>query len=390
LYYQFLWDFIGYSLVYGKSSGGIIGSFEYGVLLNTPYDKCIAKAPRIPAAAFAIFQMMFAVITPLLMTGAYAERMRFLPFIVFTVLWEILVYYPLAHWIWGGGWLATHFEVLDFAGGIVIHTSAGVGGLVSALVLGRRKDFELYRGDFPPSNLPLAAIGAAFLWMGWFGFNAGSALSAGSVATSTIVSTQVAASLCGCIWMILSIIRNKPGTIPLINGVIAGLAGITPASGYINTQWSLLLGAIVGASSYFSVILFKNYFKIDDALDVSSVHGVTGILGSLFIGFFSQKSLFPTGQSYDGVFYGNGKLIGGQVLAVTVAIIWSGSITLLLWVLLKLVFRNLRVTPDEEIEGLDAVEHGENAYHDLLLTSNAESQPLIFENINGTKILSSA
>jgi len=277
--------------------------------------------------------MMFAAITPLLMTGAFAERVKWNAFFMITISWEILVYYPVAHWIWGGGWLG-NLGVLDFAGGIVIHTTAGVGAFILAIIIGRRKGFDKYHGEFPPSNLPMAALGAALLWMGWFGFNGGSALTSGSLATSAIASTQIAACSSGCVWLIASWIRDKPSSVAVINGVIAGLAGITPASGYISSQSSIVIGIILGAASYGSAYFIKHKLRIDDALDVSSVHGLTGIIGSLSIGFVSEKSLNPTGGA-DGLFFGNPKLLGLQFLGVIVAILWAAFWTTIIALVAK-------------------------------------------------------
>lgn len=360
----FLWDIFGYSLVFGPDLGGFIGSYNHFLLYGVDYTSCIEEyAPTIPGAAFALFLMMFAAITPLLMTGSFAERLKYRSFFLLTILWEILVFYPIAHWIWGHGWMYK-LGVRDFAGGIVIHTSAGTGALVLALILGRRKDFEKFHGEFPPSNLPLAALGAALLWMGWFGFNAGSALESGSTATSAVASTQIAACSSGIVWLIASWIRDKPSCIALINGVIAGLAGITPASGYINSQASILIGLILGLSSYFGAILTKHKLKIDDALDVTAVHGLTGAIGSISIGFAASTKLNDSVRN--GVFYdGGGYLLGVQTMAVFVVIAYAGVLTFFIAMIVdKLV--GLKITEEEEEEGLDWVEHREVAYHDLV------------------------
>ncbi|KAM9982074.1 hypothetical protein ACTFIY_004377 [Dictyostelium cf. discoideum] len=362
-----MWQAFGYSLTFGPDQKGIIGNLDHAFLINVSYDDCSPNAPNIPAAAYAFFMMMFANITPLLMTGAFAERVKFKAFIALTVAWEIIVFYPVAHWIWGGGWLHKYFGVLDFAGGIVIHTSAGVSALVIALYVGKRKDFEKYGGEFPPSNLPLATIGAALLWMGWFGFNAGSALAAGNIATSAVASTQIGGSFSAIVWIILSAAKGKPNTVSVINGVIAGLAGITPASGYINSQYSIGLGICLGLASYYSVVLLKHKLHIDDALDVSSVHGLTGIIGSLAIGFCAELSVNPNGAN--GAFYGNPKLIGTQLLGVVSVAVWAAAWT---WVLLKIIDATIGVKIDESEEelGLDLVEHGEFAYHNISLQGN--------------------
>jgi len=355
----FIWDVIGYSLVFGPTLGGFIGNLDHFLLLGVDYDSC-SNNRTIPDAAFALFMMMFAVITPLLITGAIAERVKWKSFFILMISWEILIFYPIAQWMWGGGWLQK-LGALDFAGGIVIHTSAGTGSFVLAKLLGKRKGFDSCQGEFPPSNLPMAALGAALLWMGWFGFNAGSALQAGSLATSAVASTQIAACSSGMVWLILSWIKNKPSSVALINGVVAGLAGITPASGYINSQWTILVGLIVGLASYFSAIFVKRNLKIDDALDVSSVHGVTGIIGSLSIGFFSQHDINL--QVNNGVVFGDHsfKLLGIQLLAVLVTMVYSGVVTFIIGMVIQKTI-GLRITEDEEDQGLDYVEHRENAY----------------------------
>jgi Amt family ammonium transporter len=351
--------------VYGSDQAGIIGGLDYIFLINVPYNQCTKWAPTVPAGAFAMFEMMFAAITPLLLTGAFAERLRWKAYFLFLILWEVLVFYPVAHWIWGGGWLYK-LGALDFAGGIVIHTTAGTGALVSALILGRRQGFDRYHGEFPPSNMPLATIGAAFLWMGWFGFNAGSALSSGPLAVSAVVSTQVAGAMSGFTWMMLSWWQRKPSILALINGVVAGLAGVTPASGYINTQWTLPLGMILGVASYFSVHFFKHKLRIDDALDVSSVHGLTGIIGSLWIGLACEQLVNPS-VAHNGLFYGDHSayLLGIQALAVTVAAAWSAFVTAALMLIMQR-FIGLKLSVEQEELGVDATDHGEQAYASLL------------------------
>jgi len=316
--------------------------------------------------------MMFAAITPLLLTGSFAERLKFKSFFAFIIGFEILVFYPVAHWIWGGGWLTTlpdNQKAVDFAGGIVIHTTAGVGALVFAIILGRREQFFVYHGEFPPSSIPLAAIGAAFLWMGWFGFNAGSALGSGPLAVSTVVSTQIAAITSGVVWMIISWFKGKevdrkvPSIVAILNGVVAGLAGVTPASGFILSPESIALGAVLGFASYGSVWLFKEKLHIDDALDVTSVHGVTGIIGSLSIGFIASKTANPK-SNIDGGFYGNWNQLWAQLLAVVVAGVWSAFWTAVLCFAINKTM-GLRITVEQEIKGLDRVEHGEVSYHKL-------------------------
>lgn len=352
-----LWIVIGFTLVFAPSQQGIIGGLDWIFFNNVPFDKALNYAPSIPGVSFASYQMMFAVITPLLITGAFAERMKFTSFIVFIILWSLIVYYPLAHWVWGRGWLAA-IGVFDFAGGIVVHTSAGMASLAAALIFGRRKNFgpDIFR----PHNMPLAAMGASLLWIGWFGFNAGSALTSGSLAANTLLVTHAAAAVSSTVWIILSWKRaRKPSAIAAINGAIAGLAGITPASGFISVQNSLILGIVIGFASYYAIILLKERLKIDDALDVSSVHGVTGIIGSLAIGFIANALINPSGPN--GLLYGNPMQIGNQAIGVaaSAALAFVGTV-----VIMKIIDATigLRIKEEEEEIGLDISQHAEKAY----------------------------
>lgn len=360
---QFMWYFGGFSLVYGTDYGGFIGGLDYFFMRNLG-NECLPNAPSIPGLAFASFQSMFASVTPLLMTGAIAERMRFRSFVLFIILWEILVYYPLAHWIWGGGFLMK-FGVCDFAGGIVIHTSSGAASLVLAYFLGRRIDFHEHHGEPVGHNIPLAAIGTALLWMGWYGFNAGSALTAGPVAAYAISATTVASTVGVMTSSIFSIIRyGNVHTIAILNGAIAGMAGITPASGYIESYWAFIVAIFIVLGAYGGIWLFKEKLKIDDALDVSSVHGITGMIGSLSIGFIASSDVNPNGP--DGWFYGNPSQIYIQLCGVLVAIAWSIFWTVILVFLAKKVhYFNLTVKKEIEILGLDYYYHGDVAYDSL-------------------------
>jgi len=375
-----MWHLIGYTLVFSSTSwGGFIGNFDNVLMLGVDYNTCTEHAPKIPAALFGFFQMMFASITPLLLTGAFAERMRFKCYFVFIILWELLIYYPVAHWIWGHGWLSKMDPpAQDFAGGIVIHTTAGAASLVCAIVLGQRTGFDKYDGEFPPSNLPLAALGGALLWTSWFGFNAGSALSSGSLAVSTVVATQRAAVISGLIWLAISWVRGKPSAVATINGIIAGLAGITPASGYVDPQMAAIIGILLGLSSYGAVYILKHKLRIDDALDVSSVHGITGVVGALAIGFFGQRSVNEDGAN--GLFFGemSARLLGIQTLAIVVSGLWSAFFT---WVILRFLDLIMGLRLREEHLGLDFKDHGEDAYgwqhqteHEVLL--NVDGQVL--------------
>jgi Amt family ammonium transporter len=352
-----LWFVLGFSLVFAPSQGGFIGGLDWLFFNNVPFTEGLDYAPTIPGVTFASYQMMFAVITPLLITGAFAERMKWSSFFVFIIAWSLLVYYPLAHWIWGRGWLAD-MGVFDFAGGIVIHTSAGLGSLAAALVLGRRKNFG--PDIMVPHNIPLAVIGATLLWVGWFGFNAGSVLASGALAGNTLLVTHIASATSAMVWIVLSWKRSgKPSTTAVINGAIAGLAGVTPASGFISPQNSFFLGIVLGLASYYAILLLKEHFKVDDALDVSSVHGITGIVGAIAIGLVASTLINPAGP--DGLFYGNPMQLAIQALGVAVAAALGFGGTV---VIMKVIDRTigLKVKEEEEDIGLDVTQHAERAY----------------------------
>jgi Amt family ammonium transporter len=355
-----MWFIFGFSLTFGPDTAGLVGNLDWTFLKGVPFNDSLANyAPTIPGVLFAKFEMMFAVITPLLLTGAIAERMKFSAFIIFIAVWSFLIYYPLVHWIWGGGWLGK-LGVVDFAGGIVIHTSAGMGALAAALVLGKRLNYG--PAIMVPHSIPLAVLGSALLWLGWFGFNAGSALASGGVAGNTVINTHMASSVSALIWVGLSWLRTgKPSIIAAINGAIAGLAGITPASGYVSVEHAFLIGIAVGIASYLGVIFLKDRLKIDDALDVSSVHGIAGISGSLAIGIFAASIINPMGPN--GLLYGNPNQLLIQAIGVGVAGVMGFFGT---YVILKVidVLIGIRVSAKVEQEGLDISEHAERAYSD--------------------------
>ena len=352
-----LWFIIGFTLVFAPSQAGIIGGLDWFFFNNVPINDSVDYAPTIPGVTFASYQMMFAVITPLLITGAFAERLKWSSFFVFIIVWSLVVYYPLAHWIWGRGWLAD-LGVFDFAGGIVIHTSAGLGSLAAALVLGRRKNFG--PDIMVPHNIPLAVIGASLLWIGWFGFNAGSALASGSLAANTLLVTHIGSATSAMVWIGLSWKRSgKPSTTAVINGAIAGLAGVTPAAGFISAQNSFLLGIVLGFASYYAILLLKEHLKIDDALDVSSVHGVTGIVGSLAIGIIASTAINPAGP--DGLAYGNPMQFAIQAMGVAVAAVVGFVGTVFIMKVINVTI-GLKVKEEEEDIGLDITQHAERAY----------------------------
>lgn len=355
-----MWFVFGFSLSFGPDeSGGLIGNMDWVFLKGVPWDEALDYAPTIPGVLFVKFQLMFAAITPLLLTGTIAERMKFSSFIIFIASWSILIYYPLVHWIWGGGWLA-QLGVVDFAGGIVIHTSVGMGALAAAIVLGRRRFFgpaiEI------PHSIPLAVVGSSLLWLGWFGFNAGSALASGSLAGNTVIVTHMASSVSALIWVGLSWMRTgKPSVVAAVNGAIAGLAGITPASGFVSVEHSFVIGIAIGIASYSGIIIFKEKLKIDDALDVSSIHGVAGIIGSIAIGIFASKLVNPAGPN--GLLFGNPDQLGIQAIGVGVAAVLGFCGT---WIIMKILdfLIGVRVSPEVEDAGLDISEHAERAYAD--------------------------
>ncbi|MFY9797372.1 MAG: ammonium transporter [Candidatus Nitrosopolaris sp.] len=352
-----LWFVIGFTLVYAPSFGGVIGGLNWIFFNGVPIHKSLDYAPTIPGVTFATYQMMFAVITPLLITGAFAERLKYSAFFVFIIAWSIFIYYPLAHWVWGRGWLA-HLGVFDFAGGIVIHTSAGMGAIAAAVVLGRRKNFG--PDIMVPHNIPLAVIGATMLWLGWFGFNAGSALASGGLAGNTLLVSQIASATSAVVWIGLSWRRSKkPSTTAVINGAIAGLAGVTPASGFISAQNSFFLGIVLGFVSYYGILLLKEHLKIDDVLDVGSVHGITGIVGALAIGLIASTVINPAGPN--GLLYGNLTQIGIQALGVGVAALLGFGGTVIIMKVIDAVI-GLRVKEEEEEIGLDITQHAERAY----------------------------
>ena len=355
-----MWFVFGFSLSFSPSDHGLIGDMQWVFLKGVPSDDSLPFAPTIPGVLFVKFQLMFACITPLLLTGTIAERMKFSSFIIFISAWSMLIYYPLVHWVWGGGWLA-QLGVVDFAGGIVIHTSVGMAALAAAIVLGKRRNYG--PAIMIPHSIPLAVLGSSLLWLGWFGFNAGSALAAsGGVAGNTVIVTHMASSVSALIWAGLSWVRTgKPSVVATINGAIAGLAGITPASGFVSAEHAFVIGIAIGVISYSGVVLFKEKLHIDDALDVSSVHGVAGIVGSLAIGIFASTMINPGGV--DGLLFGNPDQLWIQAVGVGVAaaIGFGGT-----WILMQIIKHliGVRVTAEVEDVGLDISEHAESAYSD--------------------------
>jgi len=351
-----IWILFGYSLAFGPDVGGVIGNFDWAFLSKVGFDTPSSYAGTIPALLFCMFQLMFAVITPALITGAFAERMKFSAFVIFTILWTICVYLPVCHWIWGGGWLGK-MGLLDFAGGTVIHINSAVAALVTAVMIGKRKGFG--RESFMPNNLPITVLGAGILWFGWFGFNAGSALNAGSTAITAFTATHIAGASAAVSWIIAEwLIHGKPTTLGGASGAVAGLASVTQSAGFVSPMSAMIIGLLGGVFCYLGMMI-KNKFKFDDALDVVAVHGIGGIWGCIATGLFASKAINSGGA--DGLFCGNPKLLGIQLLGAAVTIIFSLIVTaIILKVTDKLV--GLRVEPDEEQQGLDLSQHNEVGY----------------------------
>ena len=351
------WVLVGYSLAFGPDKGGIIGGLEWIGLRGVGAEPFDAYSKTIPHQAFMLFQMMFAIITPALITGAFAERKKFSAFLVFTLLWATIVYDPLAHWVWGdGGWLK-NLGALDFAGGTVVHISSGVSALVCAVVLGKRKGYG--HQPMQPHNLPMTVMGAALLWFGWFGFNAGSALEANGLAASAFLATNTAAASAALGWMFTEwATRGKPTVLGAASGAVAGLVAITPASGYVGPMSALIIGAVAGAFCY-SACDLKSRLGYDDSLDVVGVHGVGGTWGALATGLFASKAINEAGA--DGLFFGNPGQLRTQLIAVLATYALAVVLT---WVILKIVAATvgLRVADEDEVAGLDLSQHSETAY----------------------------
>jgi Amt family ammonium transporter len=351
-----LWFAFGYSIAFGDGGaanawwGGLGKAFLAGVGRES-------LTGSIPEALFCMFQLTFAVITPALVIGAFAERMRFSAVLWFSAAWLLLVYAPIAHWVWGGGWLAK-LGVMDFAGGIVVHVNAGVAALVCALVLGRRRGFP--NVAMPPHSLPITACGAGMLWVGWFGFNAGSALAANGSAAMAMLTTHLGASAGALAWMFIEWWRyGKPSMLGILTGMVAGLGTITPASGFVGPGGAVLIGLAAGVVCFTATQVVKRVLNIDDSLDVSPVHGVGGVIGTLLTGVFASLSLGGGGFSIAS--HTMIEQVGVQALGIAATMIWCGGIT---WILLKLVQMSLglRVSEEQESEGLDLASHGERGY----------------------------
>jgi len=351
------WVLWGYSLAFGPDVGHIIGSLAWFGLNGVGYDPNPDYAATIPHQAFMLFQMMFAVITPALITGAFADRMKFSAFILFTLLWATFIYDPLAHWVWGvGGWVR-NLGALDFAGGTVVHISSGVSGLACAFVIKKRLGHG--KEAMHPHNLPMTILGASLLWFGWFGFNAGSALASGALATSAFTATNTATAASALAWMVAEwIYRGKPSALGAASGAVAGLVAITPASGFVGPISSIWIGIGAGVLCYIAVML-KPLFGYDDALDAFGVHGIGGTWGALATGLFASKAINSAGA--DGLFFGNPAQLGIQAMAVLVSWVFCFVGTLIILAIVAGI-TGLRVTEEEERLGLDLSQHDEKAY----------------------------
>ncbi|MGD1040289.1 MAG: ammonium transporter [Dehalococcoidales bacterium] len=352
-----LWVAYGYSLSFGPDKGGIIGGLNFVGLLGVGQTPSSVYATTIPQLAFAAFQMMFAVITVALITGAVVERIKFSSLLVFSALWFTLVYCPVTHWVWGGGWLQK-MGFLDFAGGTVVHITAGVSALALAIILGPRKGY--YEGErMDPSNIPMVLLGAGILWFGWFGFNAGSALTSGGLASSAFMTTYIAGAAGAVTWMILGWCYQRPSVLGVATGAVAGLATITPAAGFVQPVIGIPIGIAASLIGFYMMAFRAKKTRIDESLDVWAVHGMGGTFGTLAIGFFASLAVNPAGRN--GLFYGH----AGQVLIqlTGIAAVWAFAFGMT-WVIGKLVdlTMGLRVSPTEERIGLDISQHGERAY----------------------------
>jgi Amt family ammonium transporter len=355
------WVLWGYSLSFGPDVGGIIGNLDWLGFNGVGGEPNADYAATIPHQAFAIFQMMFAIITPALITGAFAERKRFKAFVIFTLVWATLVYAPVAHWVWSkGGWLSilnpNGLGALDFAGGTVVHISSGFSALIVAFVLGRRRDTE---GETDPHDLPMTVLGAGLLWFGWFGFNAGSALGANALATNAFLVTNTAAAMGALTWMTVAWIhKGHPSVLGAAAGAVSGLVAITPASGFVGPSAAILIGLGAGIFCYAAVQLVKRA-RVDDALDVWGVHGIGGVWGALATGIFANTAINSAGK--DGLLNGRPEQLLVQIVAVAAVIVYSCVVTFVILRVINL-FVGLRVPEKEEVLGLDVTQHGEAAY----------------------------
>jgi len=352
------WIFIGYTLAFGPDVHGVIGGLEWSFLKNIGIAPNADYAGTIPHLEFVVFQLMFAAITAAVISGSVAERMTFPAFLIFIILWSTLVYDPIAHWVWGtNGWLR-NLGVLDFAGGHAVEINSGVSGLVAAIVIGKRK-----KASTGPHHIPMAILGGGLLWFGWFGFNAGSALSMNYVAVNAFFTTNTSAAAGAVGWVICEwIMYKKPTALGIVSGAIAGLVAITQGAGYVSPMSAMFMGLVGGALSFFAIAVLKKRLGYDDALDAFGCHGVAGIWGSISTAIFASKAINPSGV--DGLIYGNFDLLKAHLLSTCVTALYAAVVTFVILKLMSLVM-SIRVTSKEEAEGLDLSLHGEEAYSGL-------------------------
>lgn len=354
----FMWTLFGYSLAFGGNHGGIIGDFRWFGLENVGMEAG-PYADTIPHLVFCAFQMMFAMITPALITGALVGRMKFKALFIFIALWSIVVYYPLAHMVWGEGGLLAEIGSVDFAGGDVVHISSGVSALVLAIILGRRKGYE--RVTYRIHNIPFVVLGATILWFGWFGFNAGSALGANGLAAHAFMTSAISSATALLSWMLLDVINDKKTTlVGASTGLVLGLVAITPEAGFVPIWSSFIIGALVSPICYYGVILVKKIIKIDDALDAFGCHGIGGIWGGIATGIFGKSSINSVAK-WDGLVFGDWRLFAAQIEGIAITILIAVVGTLICAGIVR-IFTPLRVTLREEQIGLDITQHGESAY----------------------------
>ena len=353
-----MWALLGYSLAFGGNHGGIIGDFRWFGLEGVGWD-IGPYSDSIPNLVFCAFQMMFAIITPALITGSVVGRMKFKALFIFVAIWSIIVYYPLAHMVWGQGGFLAELGSVDFAGGDVVHISSGITALVLAIILGRRKGYE--RATYRIHNIPFVVLGATILWFGWFGFNAGSALKADGLAAHAFMTSAIASASALLSWMLLDIINDRKTTlVGASTALVIGLVAITPGAGFVPIWSSFIIGALVSPICYYGVILIKKKLKIDDALDAFGCHGIGGIWGGIATGIFGKSSINPVAK-WDGLVYGEWRLFVAQIEGILITIVIAVVGTLICVAIVR-IFTTLRVTDREERIGLDISQHGENAY----------------------------
>ena len=353
-----MWTLFGYSLAFGGNHGGIIGDFRWFAMNGVGWEPG-PYADTIPHLVFAAFQMMFAMITPALITGAVVGRMRFKALFLFVAIWSVIVYYPMAHMVWGDGGFLAAIGSVDFAGGNVVHISSGVSALVLAIYLKQRRGYA--KATYRTHNIPFVFLGAAMLWFGWFGFNAGSALKADGLAAHAFMTSSISSACALLTWMLIEVIREgKPTLVGASTGLVIGLVAITPGAGFVPVWASFIIGVLVSPICYFTVILLKQKLKIDDALDAFGCHGIGGIWGGIATGLFGKSSINSVAK-WDGLVFGDYRLFLAQVLSIVITIAVAIVGTLICIGIVR-IFTPLRVDPKEELVGLDASQHGENAY----------------------------